>query len=81
VRSAGVIIDSVLAPGSELGPASIAIECDLTVPASLGPGAILHGACGVARAIEVPTSLELEGTPSKTTRVLTPPPGRAPLAP
>lgn len=35
----------------------------------------------VARAIEVPTSLELEGTPSKTTRVLTPPPGRAPLAP
>ena len=33
VRSAGVIIDSVLAPGSELGPASIAIECDLYVPA------------------------------------------------
>lgn len=63
VRSAGVIIDSVLAPGSELGPASIAIECDLAVPASLGPGAILHGACGVARAIEVPESTVVHQVP------------------
>jgi fucokinase len=54
VRSAGVIIDSLLAPGSELGPTAIAIECDLTVPVTLGRGAILHGACGLNRAIDVP---------------------------
>ncbi len=54
VRSAGVIIDSLLAAGSELGPTSIAIECDLNVPLTLGRGAILHGACGLDRPAEVP---------------------------
>ncbi len=63
VRSAGVIIDSVLAPGTELGPASIAIECDLSVPAVIGAGAILHGACAVGRAIEVPESTVLHQVP------------------
>ncbi len=63
VRSAGVIIDSVLVPGSELGPAAIAIECDLTVPAVIGAGAILHGASGVTRAIEVPESTVVHQAP------------------
>ena len=63
VRSAGVIIDSVLAPGSELGPAAIAIECDLDVPAAIGRGAILHGASGVTRAIEVPDGIVVHQVP------------------
>ena len=63
VRSAGVIIDSVLAPGSELGPAAIAIECDLNVPAAVGRGAILHGASGVTRTIEVPDGIVVHQVP------------------
>ncbi len=43
VRSAGVIVDSVLAPDTELGPRSLAIECELDRPLRVGPGAILHG--------------------------------------
>jgi fucokinase len=63
VRSAGVIIDSVLAPGSELGAASIAIECDLQVPLSLGRGAILHGARDLDRAIEIPDGVVVHQVP------------------
>jgi fucokinase len=63
VRSAGVIIDSVLAPGSELGPTAIAIECDLNVPVSIGRGAILHGACGLNRVIDVPDSTVMHQVP------------------
>jgi fucokinase len=63
VRSAGVIIDSVLAPGSELGPSAIAIECDLNVPASIGRGGILHGASGVDRAVEVPDGIVVHQVP------------------
>ena len=54
VRSAGVIVDSVLAPGSELGLNAVAIECDLRAPVTIGRAAILHGACGLDRAIDVP---------------------------
>ena len=63
VRSAGVIIDSVLAPGSELGPTAIAIECDLNVPVTIGRGAILHGAYGLNRAMEVPDATVMHQVP------------------
>lgn len=63
VRSAGVIIDSVLAPGSELGPTAIAIECDLNVPVTLGRGSILHGACNWNREIEVPDATVVHQMP------------------
>ena len=63
VRSAGVIIDSVLAPGSDLGAASIAIECDLNVPATLGRRSILHGASGVSVPIEVPEGVVIHQVP------------------
>ena len=63
VRSAGVIIDSVLAPGSELETASIAIECDLNVPVTLGRGSILHGATGLNRAVDVPDGMVIHQVP------------------
>ncbi|MEK7404577.1 MAG: bifunctional fucokinase/fucose-1-phosphate guanylyltransferase [Acidobacteriota bacterium] len=53
VRSAGVIIDSVLSSG-ELGPGAVAIECDLEAPVRAGRGAIIHGLSGLAGAVEVP---------------------------
>jgi len=40
---AGGPVDSTLAPGSELGPGALAIECHRTLPIRLGPGAIAHG--------------------------------------
>ena len=64
VRSAGVIIDSVLAPGSELGAASIAIECNLSgVPATLGRRSIVHGACDVDVPIEAPEGVVVHQVP------------------
>ncbi len=63
VRSAGVIIDSVLAPGTELGATAVAIECDLDVAVTLGRGAILHGASGLKRAIEVPDGVVMHQIP------------------
>lgn len=54
VRSAGVIIDSVLAEGSELAPGALALECHLDYPARAGRGAILHGLTGIPGPVEVP---------------------------
>lgn len=39
----GGIVDSILAPGSELGPGALAIECHLTEPLRVGAGGIAHG--------------------------------------
>lgn len=54
VRSAGIIIDSLLAPGSELGPGAMAIECNLPLPARAGRGSILHGLTDLPLPVEVP---------------------------
>ncbi len=54
MRSAGVIVDSVLTGGGELGAGSIAIECLLHVPIRAGRGAILHGLTDLHWPIEVP---------------------------
>jgi len=53
MRSAGVIVDSVLI-GGELGSAAIAIECDLAVPVHASRGAILHGLTDLPTAVVVP---------------------------
>ena len=54
LRSAGVVIDSVLAGGGELGPGAVAIECNLKCPVRAAAGAVLHGLEGIEGAVEVP---------------------------
>ena len=39
----GGIVDSILGPGSELGPGSLVIECHTRRPIRVGSGAIVHG--------------------------------------
>ena len=39
----GGVVDSILAPGSELGPGALVIECHSTQPIRVGAGAIAHG--------------------------------------
>jgi fucokinase len=39
----GGVVDSILAPGSELGPGALAIECHSMQPIRVGAGAIAHG--------------------------------------
>jgi len=39
----GGVVDSILAPGSELGPGALVIECHTTEPIRVGAGAIVHG--------------------------------------
>jgi len=39
----GGLVDSILAPGSELGPGALVIECHSTQPLRVGAGAIVHG--------------------------------------
>jgi fucokinase len=54
VRSAGVVVDSVLSGGADLGPATVAIECNLSGPVHAGSGSVLHGLEGIAGAVDVP---------------------------
>jgi len=54
VRSAGVIIDSVLAEGSELASGALALECHLEHPVRAARGAILHGLTGLPGPAEAP---------------------------
>jgi len=54
IRSAGVIIDSVLTGGGELGAGALAIDCALTAPVHAARGAILHGLHGLSGTVEVP---------------------------
>jgi fucokinase len=39
----GGVVDSILAPGSELGPGALVIECHSSQPIRVGAGAIAHG--------------------------------------
>jgi len=39
----GGVVDSILAPGSELAPGALVIECHSTEPIRVGAGAIAHG--------------------------------------
>src|ERR1035438_2407599 len=58
LRSAGVVIDSVLSGGGELGPGAVAIECNLGNPIRAARGSLLHGLEGIPGVVEVPRSEE-----------------------
>lgn len=62
LRSAGVIIDSVLA-GGELKPGSVVLECELEGPVHAGRGAMLHGLAGVSGAVEAPEDVVIHQMP------------------
>ncbi len=49
----GGAVDSVLAPGCELGTGALAIECHCTEPIRVGAGAIAHGLTDLATPLSV----------------------------
>jgi fucokinase len=49
----GGVVDSILSPGSILGPGALAIECHRTQPIRIGAGAIAHGLTDLAGPITV----------------------------
>jgi fucokinase len=61
--SSGVLIDSVLAGGGELGPGALVIECHLDQPVRAGRGAILHGLTGIPGPVEAPEDTVLHQVP------------------
>lgn len=63
VRSAGVIIDSVLAAGGQLAPQSIVIECNLDVPVEAARGVMLHGLEGLNTPAIVPEDTVVHQVP------------------
>lgn len=63
LRSAGVVIDSVLSGGGELSPGAVAIECNLNCPVRAASGAVLHGLEGIAGAVEVPEDTVVHQVP------------------
>jgi len=63
VESAGVIVDSVLSGGGELGPGALVIECELKGPVRAGRNSILHGVTGIAGPIEVPEETVVHQVP------------------
>ncbi|MEO8593444.1 MAG: bifunctional fucokinase/fucose-1-phosphate guanylyltransferase [Candidatus Solibacter sp.] len=54
VRSAGVVTDSVLAGGADLGANSVVIECHLNSHVRAASGSVLHGLDGISGAIDIP---------------------------
>jgi fucokinase len=54
VASSGVVIDSVLTGGAELGAGTVVIECHLHGLVRAASGAVLHGLDGIAGSIDVP---------------------------
>ncbi len=63
VRSAGVIIDSVLSGGGELGSGAMVIECDLAVAVRAARGSIVHGVADLSAALEVPEDTVVHQVP------------------
>jgi fucokinase len=62
LRSAGVVIESVLS-GGELGPGAVAIECNLSNPVHAAAGAVLHGLEGIPGRVEVPEDTVVHQVP------------------
>ena len=63
VRSAGVVIDSVLSGGADLGADSVVIECNLPGRTSAGAGSVLHGLDGISDGIEIPEDVVVHQIP------------------
>ena len=60
---AGVVVDSVLECGSEMGPGSLAIECEMTRPLRVARGGMAHGLAGIGLAVEVPEDTVVHQVP------------------
>jgi fucokinase len=63
LRSAGVVIDSVLTGGGELGAGAVAIECNLGCRVRAGRGAVLHGLEGIPAEVNVPEDTVVHQVP------------------
>jgi fucokinase len=63
VESAGLVLDSVLAPGTRIEAGATVIQCHLNAPVTLRPGAVLHSAWGLAEFLEVPEDTVVHQVP------------------
>ena len=54
VRSAGVVSDSVLSGGAELGANTVTIECHMQAHVSAAPGSVMHGLDGISGEVDIP---------------------------
>jgi fucokinase len=52
--AAGIVLDSVLGEGSEVGVEAAVVECCLPEGLKVGRGAVAHGLRGLAKRVEVP---------------------------
>jgi fucokinase len=66
LRSAGVVIDSVLSVGGELGPAAVVIECNLAGAVKASAGSVLHGLDDIAGPVDVPENAVVHQVPVVT---------------
>jgi len=66
LRSAGVIVDSVLATGSDLGSATVVIECNLAGAVHAAAGSVLHGLDDIAGPVDVPENAVVHQVPVLT---------------
>jgi len=62
LRSAGVVIDSVLA-GGDIKPGAVVLECELEGPVQAARGAMLHGLTDIPGPIEVPEDIVVHQVP------------------
>jgi fucokinase len=63
LRTAGVVIDSVLAQGGDLGSATVVLECNLAGLVHASSGAVLHGLDGIPGLVEVPENTVVHQVP------------------
>jgi fucokinase len=66
VRSAGVLIDSVLSGGADLGPETVAIECNLNGRVHAGAGSVLHALDGIPGVVDIPENNVIHQVPVAT---------------
>ena len=63
LRSAGVIADSALTAGGEIGVGAMAIECNLTWPVRIARGSVAHGLEGINGPVEIPEDTVVHQVP------------------
>jgi fucokinase len=63
LRTAGVVVDSVLAQGSDLGSATVVLECNLAGVVHASSGAVLHGLDGIPGLVDVPENTVVHQLP------------------
>ncbi len=63
VRSSGVVIDSVLSGGADLGAGSVVIECHMNAHVRAASGAVLHGLDGISGTVDIPENTVVHQLP------------------